>query len=113
MNDTPNVLAGYVKATADELRVAVRYDHFGRVVTFQTSRQELEERGPWTFAFDYLVNLARLGRGMCIAKEAPEWGQPEWGLTTAELARTVYIATEAFERIDADAALSAALRGVR
>ena len=113
MNDTPNTLAGYVKTSVDELRVVVRYDHLGRAVTFQTERQDLDEKGPWTFTFDYLVNLALNGRGLTIAKAAPEWGQPEWGLTTAELARTVYIATEAFEHIAADAALSAALRGVR
>ncbi len=110
--NTENLFAGYITASAGELRVVVRYDNGTRVVAFQKITQDVAERGPWFYTFDYLVNASRKGKGVLLEAAAPLWGYPEWSLTAAELARAVYSAVEGFRIVDTDA-LSAAMRGVR
>ena len=110
--NTDNALAGYVAGSAGQITVAVRYDNGLRVVCFQKPGAALSERGPWFYSFDYLVNASRMGKGLLLEAAAPLWGYPEWGLSPAELARAVYVAAEGFANIS-DAALTAALRGVR
>jgi hypothetical protein len=110
--NTENTLAGYVAGSAGQLRVAVRYDNGHRVLCFLKETQDLSDRGPWFYTYAYMVNATRKGKGLLLEAAAPLWGYPEWSLAPAELARAVYVAAEAFARVD-DEALSAALRGVR